>query len=128
MKRQLLAITILLVLDLVWIYLVMGPRYGKMVSKIQGDKMKVNPLYAFLSYALMVVGLLVFVLPLVRKGHELVDSLKYALVFGIVLYGVYDFTAAAVLSGWDMKLALLDIAWGGFVYFIAAYAASKAFQ
>ena len=38
-----------------------------------------------------------------------------------MLYGVYDFTAAAVIKNWDIKLALVDVLWGGIVYFIACY-------
>jgi len=49
------------------------------------------------------------------------DSLMYGLIFGIVLYGVYDFTAGAVLKNWDVKLAVTDVMWGGIVYFMAAY-------
>ena len=37
---------------------------------------------------------------------------------------IYDFTAAAVLKDWDIKLALLDILWGSFVFFISAYIGS----
>ena len=29
-----------------------------------------------------------------------------------------------ILQKWDMKLALYDILWGGFVYFISAYLGS----
>ena len=51
------------------------------------------------------------------------ESLNGSL-FGIILYGVYDFTAAAVLKNWDIKLAIKDILWGGFVYFITSLVTS----
>ena len=124
-KVNIISTIILLVLDIIWITTYMGKRYQGQIFDIQGSKMKPKPIQAFLSYILMVIGLNVFVLPNIRKGCELQDSLKYGLTFGIVLYGVYDFTAGAVLNKWNTKLAVIDIVWGGFVYFISTYIGSK---
>jgi len=120
-KQILIAIAVLLICDLLWIYLYMGGQYSRLVRNIQGSEMVVNPLMGVLAYLLMIVGLVLFVLPRIREGHELQDSLMYGLIFGIVLYGVYDFTAGAVLKNWDVKLAVTDVMWGGIVYFMAAY-------
>jgi len=116
---------LLLVLDLAWITGYMGPKYNKQILNIQGEKMKVKPVLAILSYILMIVGLTVFVIPRIRKGYELEDSIRYGFTFGLVLYGVYDFTAATVIKNWDMKIAVIDVLWGGFVYFITTYISSK---
>jgi uncharacterized membrane protein len=124
-KANIIATITLLILDFLWIALYMGKQYQIQITDIQGFKMKPRPFQALVAYILMVIGLNLFVLPNIRKGHELEDSLKYGLIFGIVLYGVYDFTTGAVLKKWNMGLALVDIAWGGFVYFIAAYIGSK---
>ena len=124
-KSNIIATLVLLILDFLWIGLYMGKQYQTQIAVIQGFKMKPILFQALAAYILMVIGLNLFVLPNIRKGHELEDSLKYGLTFGIVLYGVYDFTIGAVLKKWNMSLALVDIAWGGFVYFIAAYIGSK---
>lgn len=124
-KANIIATATLLILDFLWIAFYMGKQYQRQITGIQGSKMEAKPLYAMVAYTLMVIGLNTFVMPRIRKGHELEDSLKYGLTFGIVLYGVYDFTAGAVLKKWDTKLALIDVAWGGFVYFISAYIGSK---
>lgn len=123
--KNIIATLSLLILDFIWISLYMGKQYQKQITDIQDSKMEVRPLFAFLSYTLMVVGLNFFVLPNIRKGYELKDSLKYGFLFGIILYGVYDFTAGTVLNKWNMNLATIDIIWGGFVYFISAYIGSK---
>jgi uncharacterized membrane protein len=124
-KANIIATVTLLLLDFLWIGMFMGKQYQNQILDIQGSKMIAKPWSAFLAYALMVIGLNLFVMPRIRKGHELEDSLMYGFVFGIILYGVYDFTAGAVLKKWNMKLALIDIIWGGFVYFISAYIGSK---
>lgn len=33
-------------------------------------------------------------------------------MFGLVLYGVYDFTNLAMVSGWTLKVAVIDVLWG----------------
>lgn len=123
-KQRVISTVVLLLADFAWLGLYMNNQYGTLVRTIQGEDMKVNPVFAVLAYLLMIVGLNVFVLPNIRKGYELEDSLKYGMTFGIVLYGVYDFTAGAVFSKWDKKLAVIDVLWGGFVYFLASYLGS----
>jgi len=125
LKRNLVAIGILLLLDFMWIGLFMGKKYTRMISEVQGSDMEVKLPFVILAYLLMSIGLVVFVLPNIRKGNELKDSLMYGFTFGIVVYGIYDFTIGAVITNWDNKLAAVDILWGGFVYGITAYLASK---
>jgi uncharacterized membrane protein len=124
-KTNIISTITLLVLDFLWIAIYMGKQYQTQINDIQGQKMKTKPFQALLAYILMVIGLNLFVLPNIRKGYELQDSLKYGLIFGIVLYGVYDFTAGAVFKKWNMELALIDIFWGGLVFFISAYIGRK---
>ncbi len=122
LKHRLISTSTLLVLDILWISLFMGSRYKIMIKDIQGSSMTTNILYAFIAYTLMVIGLNHFVLPNIDVNNvSLQDCLSYGFIFGIVLYGVYDFTIGAVLKKWDMKLAVTDVLWGGFVYFAASY-------
>ena len=121
-KYRVVSTLILLVLDLIWLKIYMGPRYIIMINKIQGSEMKVNNIYAFFSYLLMVIGLNTFVLPKLNfKNINVKDCLKYGFLFGIILYGVYDFTCGAVFAKWNTKLALIDVLWGGVVYFLSCY-------
>ena len=123
--KGLIATLVLLSLDALWIYLYMAQQYERQVKNIQGTPMVAQMHYAALAYLLMVVGLNLFVLPNIREGHEFTDSLLYGGMFGLVVYGIYDFTSAAVLSNWDINLAIVDVLWGSFVFFAAAYAGAK---
>jgi uncharacterized membrane protein len=118
------SILTLIVLDLLWILFFMNKKYQTQVLDVQGSKMVVNKITAIYAYILMIVGLVVFVLPNIRKGTELKDSLMYGFLFGIILYGVYDFTNSTIFKNWNTTLAYIDIAWGGFVFFIASYVGS----
>ena len=98
----------------------MGSQYSVLVKNIQGSNMKTNIIYGFFAYFLMVIGLNNFVLPkLDTQNINFKSCLSSGFLFGIIVYGVYDFTCAAVLKDWDIKLALIDILWGGIVYFMA---------
>ena len=125
MTKLIVSAILLLILDLIWIVGYMANGYRKMIRKIQGSDMQVNVIYAILSYTLMIIGLNVFVIPSINKENLIIDSLKYGFLFGIVLYGVYDFTIGAVLKDWNMKLAILDILWGGTLYFLVTYLTFK---
>lgn len=125
MNKLIISSFLLLALDLIWLKGYMGNEYRKMIRKIQGSDMQVNTIYAIMSYALMIIGLNVFVIPNINRDNLMMDSLKYGFLFGIVLYGVYDFTIGAVLKGWNFKLALIDVLWGGIVYFLASYLTFK---
>ena len=124
-KHRVLSTLTLLILDGLWINFFMKDKYNKMIKNIQNSDIQVNKLFAVASYTLMVVGLNLFVLPRLDVNNiNIKDCLLYGFTFGIVLYGVYDFTIAAVLKEWDIKLAYIDIIWGGFVYFAASYVLS----
>ena len=120
-KQDLLSIFILLGLDLVWLKLFMGPQYRILTKKIQGSEMNVNYLSAGIAYIIMVIGLIFFITPNINKKSKFIDYIRYAFLFGIIIYGVYDFTCGAVFEKWDFKLAIIDVLWGGFVYFISTY-------
>tara|TARA_Y100000591_G_scaffold144649_1_gene124291 strand:+ start:3882 stop:4205 length:324 start_codon:yes stop_codon:yes gene_type:complete len=103
----------------------MKDKYNKMIKNIQNSDIQVNKVFAVASYTLMVVGLNLFVLPRLDVNNiNIKDCLLYGFTFGIVLYGVYDFTIAAVLKKWDIDLAYIDVLWGGFVYFAASFVLS----
>jgi len=118
------SILTLIVLDLLWILFFMNKKYQKQVMNVQGSKLVIDKMSVIYAYILMIIGLVVFVLPNIRKGSELKDSLMYGFLFGVVVYGVYDFTNNALFENWNTTLAYIDIAWGGFVFFITSYVGS----
>jgi uncharacterized membrane protein len=94
----------------------MKPRYESQISNIQNQSLKVNYLYAFFAYILMLIGLFVYCIPNIDKKNKIKTSLIYGFLFGLILYGVYDFTAAAVIRNWDMKTAIYDMIWGALLF------------
>jgi uncharacterized membrane protein len=125
MEKLLLSIFLMLILDISWLSFFMGPRYTKMIPKIQGSTMVLKYKFAILAYILMIIGINIFVIPNINNNNILLDSLKFGFIYGIILFGVYDFTVASVLKNWDIKIALIDILWGGILFFITSFLTIK---
>ena len=126
-KLRLISTSIFIVVDILWINFMLS-KYKKLVEGIQGFKLKFgkdNMIYAFISYLLLIFGLNYFVLSLIDindiKNISIKKCLKYAFTFGIIVYGVYNFTAASIFTNWNIMLCIMDTLWGGFIYFISVY-------
>lgn len=114
------AVLTLLVFDLVWVAFMMRPKYAKLVKHIQnGRQVEFRPAFGILAYALMVLGLVVFVIPSLETSTRSTRAIRGAL-FGLIVYGVYNATCATSFDRWPMDIFLLDIAWGSGVYALAA--------
>ena len=89
-------------------------RSGTKVSKL-----KVDIVSAGLSYFTLCFALNYFVLPYVKTNDYRLIS--HSFMFGLVIYGVYDFTCGAIFEKWDKKLMIIDTLWGGILYMITNY-------
>lgn len=113
-KKIIVSVLSLLILDIIWVTTYMGPRYNILVKNIQGSNMKVNKWSALFAYIFMVILLIQFV---IKYKFSVLESF----LFGMCLYGVYDFTCGAVFTKWDFNLAIIDVIWGGLVYATVTY-------
>ena len=122
LKHRIISGLVLILLDYLWLSKFMASKYKVMIKNIQGSRIKVNFIFIILTYFLMLMGLNLFVLPNINpKTINIYDSLRYGFLFGIVIFGIYDFTAASVFNNWDISLAMYDILWGGVLYFLSSY-------
>jgi uncharacterized membrane protein len=111
-----------MVLDSVWLGLLMKDFYRAQLAPIVriGDGgIAPNWPAAFVVYALLGTGIAVFVIP-----HASTVSLAaaYGALFGLVVYGVYDFTNYSTLRQWPFVLTLTDVGWGALASAAAAVA------
>jgi uncharacterized membrane protein len=122
----------ILVLDAIWLTLMM-PIYKHAFGKVQCNApIRFNWKGAIIAYALMYVGFLMFVKPNLDKtaagkagtGHPKADmkgmtwsALMYGATFGLVVYGIFNATNAAVFSDYDWTIALVDTVWGCSLFF-----------
>lgn len=103
-----LAAVIIFLVDLIW--LSSGGQYAlKVAENIQGSPVTLRSyympiIYVFLAYMLLEAS-----------------TLMKAFLFGVCIYGVYDFTTLAVFKKYDYRFAFADTLWGGILMVIAKY-------
>lgn len=66
---------------------------------------------AFVVWGLLAAGLVFFVLPRAYLASTF-HAFLYGAFYGLVVYGVYDFTNYAMLAHWPLVVTLVDLAWG----------------
>jgi uncharacterized membrane protein len=76
----------------------------------------------------MFIGLIFIIFPLIENNiyffpnkNRFILSLQYGGLFGLILYGVYNFTNITIFSNYNIITALIDTIWGSFAYFITVY-------
>lgn len=99
-------------LDTLWLGILMKGFYREQLAPIvrlgEGG-MAPNWAGAAVVYALLGLGLAVFVGP---RASSVASSAGYGALFGLVVYGVYDFTNFATLRQWPLVVSAVDVAWG----------------
>jgi len=109
-----------MVLDGVWLGLLMKNFYREQlapIARLADGGMAPNWPAAFVVYVLLGAGIALFVIP---RASTLPSAAAFGAVFGLVVYGVYDFTNYATLRQWPFALTLADVAWGAFATAAAA--------
>ena len=126
-KLYISTLVVLLMLDGVWLGLVAKQFYkdelGAMARR-QGDALTPILWAALVVYVLLALGILWFVLPRVSVESPLPSAALWGFVFGVVTYGIYDMTNHATLAGYSLRLAAVDMLWGGVICGLSSIAAS----
>ena len=101
-----------MVLDGIWLGLLMKNFYRDQLApivRLSGDGIAPNWPAALVVYVLLGTGIALFVMP---RAATVSLAAAYGALFGLVVYGVYDFTNYSTLRQWPLVLALADVAWG----------------
>ncbi len=99
---------IIFLVDLFWLFT--GGIYArKMTERIQGSPLQMRYgsvvlVYLFLAYMLLQT-----------------TSAQQAFLYGVCIYGVYDFTNHALLENYDWKFGIADTIWGGVLFVVARH-------
>ena len=103
-----------MVLDGVWLGLLMKNFYREQLApivRLADGGIAPNWPAAFVVYVLLGTGIALFVIP---RAATVPLAAAYGALFGLVVYGVYDFTNYSTLRQWPFVLTLADVAWGTF--------------
>jgi len=100
----------LLALDSVYLG-VSKTTWRKMITDIQGSDLEIRLFPAIGVYILMSFALHYFVIKQSRSVYD-------AALLGLVIYGVFDLTNAALFKKYKFLPALVDMAWGAILFLL----------
>ena len=108
----------LVIIDLIWLLGIAKNLY----RDDMGDLMSPNPkLWAGLCfYVLYAIGVCIFVIIPALSKQSWLYALQYGALFGLFCYMTYDLTNLAVIRDFPVRLAFIDIVWGGLVTAISS--------
>jgi uncharacterized membrane protein len=107
------ALVAFVVIDMVWLAWLAKPTYVAELGKLLRKDPNLAAAAAF--YLLYTAGLVWFaILPGIKSGSVL-EALALGGALGLVAYGTYDLTNLAVMNGFGLRIALIDMAWGATV-------------
>lgn len=108
------------VLDVMWLSLV---AIGQFEARV-GPILRPSPILAAAAvlYVIYAGGLLILAVRPALQQRAMQTAAVHGAVLGLTAYATFDLTNLAVITGWTLDLALLDMAWGTFLSCVAAVA------
>ena len=116
LKVYLAIVPIFLAVDFLWLGLVANRFYkSQLGSLLRTSGPDMSPLWWAVVgvYLVIPLGIVLFALP--PAGSTVTQAALRGLTYGLVLYLVYELTNLALIRDWPLTMALVDVAWGGFI-------------
>lgn len=104
---------IMIIIDSIYLSAI-SSYFNHQIKLVQKSSLKLNIIGAILCYIFLVLGLYYFIIS--RN-----ESILNAFLFGLVIYGVYEYTSYALLENWLFQTTVLDTAWGGILFAITTF-------
>lgn len=114
--------SVFIAMDFLWFGLLMSGVYKNYLGPIlrmRGNVFSPVIASALVVWALIVVGSYVLLLPRIEHA-SILAQFCWGAFYGLILYGVYNFTNHAVLNSYPLAIAVIDSLWGGFANGILA--------
>lgn len=110
------------ILSLDSVYLgVVKTSWRKMIADIQGSHFELRLFPAIGVYILLSFALHYFV---IKQSRTVID----AALLGLVIYGVFDLTNAALFKKYKVLPALIDMVWGAILFGLSAFTVKSLFR
>lgn len=118
-KAFLISLPLLTILDFLWLGFVMREfnlRQLAPIGRIEDGNFKLLLGPAILAYLLMALSVALFSVPRAMQENSIAGAFMWGALLGLVVYGIFDLTNLAILKNYPFQFALVDMAWGTFVY------------
>lgn len=97
-------------IDLVWLMWLARPTYVAEMGSLLKKEPHLAAAAAF--YLLYAAGLVFFAVSPGIKAGSAMHAMFLGAALGLVAYGTYDLTNLSVVEGFNLRIALIDLAWG----------------
>lgn len=108
-----------MVLDFVWLGLIVKDfnlRQLAPIGRIENGKFDILVWPVIVVYLIMAISLVLFSIPKSASASSNLEAWLWGAALGFSVYGVYDLTNLAILKNYPLTFALVDVAWGTFLY------------
>ena len=117
---------VMLVVDLVWLGILARPLYQRGIGHLMAEQASLP--FAGLFYLMYTFGI-VYLAIAPNASVPGVKAVFFAgAAIGLFAYATYDLTNLAVLRGWPVWLAGVDMAWGTLITAVSAAAGKFAYD
>ncbi|MDE8342295.1 MAG: DUF2177 family protein [Acidocella sp.] len=106
------------IMDGCWLSFTTSRLYRPGIGHLMTDKPVVWA--AVLFYLLYAAGVTYLITLPALAGSSFGAAVTRGAVFGLVAYGTYDLTSLAILQGWPVNVAVLDMIWGAIITGVTA--------
>ena len=110
LKLYFIALPTFLVIDMLWLGVFARSFYQAQLGHLM--RPNVNWPAAIVFYLLFVLGIVVLAVGPAVERQSLAHALVLGALLGLVAYAAYDLTNLAVMDGFPLTVALVDLAWG----------------
>ncbi len=107
-QQFLLTMLLLLIFDVVWLT-ANAPTSRALFAAIQGSPLEIRWIPTTIAYILLGIGLVAFV---ILPALSMTDAALKGILYGLIVYGVYDMTNYATLTKYTLRFSVIDILWG----------------
>jgi uncharacterized membrane protein len=104
---------IFIIVDSIFLYL-MKDNFKKMIINVQKSDIKLKIIPTIACYIILISSIYYFI---IIKNNTLLD----AFLLGFFIYGIFETTNMAIFKNWDYKIGIIDVIWGGLLFFITTY-------
>ena len=119
----LIILTIVLLLDGIML-MFLHSRWNNTITNIQGEPLSIrNKVFPIITYILIVIGIRLYVYPYFVTG-DIKTGLILGFIWGIITYGIFDFTNLSIFKKYPTDLAIIDTIWGGLLAALTGIIAS----
>ena len=103
-------LAVFVTIDLMWLGWIAKSLYLAELGKLV--RSEPNLVAAAIFYLLYAGGLVLFAVIPGLKAASAMHALAVGGALGLIAYGTYDLTNLAMLNGFSLKIALIDMVWG----------------